>query len=240
MYDIKEKLFIIITIILSSGISIAIAYCIARMNNFKIGDMGGYYYIWFSLFLGLFLCIALEIIIPHSLIFISKHILIVIIVFLISLIIHWRSFNSGGFGGWYYVPADKDFKSLSNDELYTFVFNKNNVLRDESLKELENRGPELNDLLLNIINEQKLKFPDKYYDTYLVEKIVEILSKRKVSAVIPVLKDMLNSQLTNIITYDSEKNKIKKYPNRIRAIKNLEIYFNIQTSNIVTEKILNE
>lgn len=228
------KFFQFIIHVISGFIFILPVYIIAHNNNYNLIEAAILYLqvsfivaFIFSLFIYNAL-ILFTLSIKHRVIFIF------VVILLLSIIIHPWYFHNYGIGGEYYLPSNIHIESKSNQELSKLILHKNVAIRSAVVNEFQKRGQETNDIMIQVLNDNKQFFwDDKYYNNYHLIDIVELLSKRKDKRVIPFLNYMLKTNSAAIINEN-----IKYYGNRYIANKYLFEYFNIKTNAIIEEPIL--
>ncbi len=212
------------------------AHLIAYLNNFQIGDWGGYYYLWFLFFISFALGAIVSIFFLKSP-SIIKYVLFFFLIAFIAFGFNTVIFYTIGFSGSYFTPKNLKMEDESEESLVRYVFSKNESISEDAIIELEKRSVKSNDILLEVLIKNKSKLGEKYNDGYVAHRISEILAVKKDKRVLPFLYDMLKSP--NFSLCSEKGHSYKFYYSRSFARRLLKKYFNKDVNVTVNEEVIN-
>jgi len=204
-------------------ISPFVAHVTAALNNFIVGEVGGYFYLFIvapviGLILGCLLLVPLWRRLDNGPIIIFAALAVVIL----SSGIHFWMLLHHQIGGWYRLPAGYTATDKSVDELCTLVYDRNSTIQGVAWAELERRGKSSTDALLCVIETNKSLLGTKFIDDSITGVAIEMLATLQDPRAIPILQQMLTSDQSFSDPYNSKR---RIYPTRRKAKHLLEAFF---------------
>lgn|SRR5574340_30621 len=224
----RTAIFIAAGVIVSEFATFLIAY----LNNYKVADLGGYYYVRIvAPAVGIAVALAALLISntvrQKSFTFYPPVLLIVSIVAFHTLI-----FVSGYMPGYYVMPRDLNLETMDDGALLHYTDSVNDELRWQAIYAILDRAKHDPSLAWQLLQKQKSQ-GSQYFDSAITISIVEVLSKLRDPKIIPVLEEMLASK-EQVLIVENGATKIS-YPTRKLAKRLLSTYFG-KKIDVVTEE----
>jgi hypothetical protein len=183
------------TAVVAAMASIAAAYAVTRLNDFRIGDLGGYLYAFAATPLAAVLAAAVLLaVLPRSLGNVARAGTTIGVVALASSLAHGYAMQHRAIGGWYVLPAGFDVSRQSVEQLRAAALDRNDELAGAALEELGRRGRAGADALLGVVEDVRRSAGTDYVDVWITIRAAELLAHQKDGRVLPLLEAMRHSQ----------------------------------------------
>lgn len=203
----RTAIFIAAGVIISEFATFLIAY----LNNYKVADLGGYYYVRIVAPVAGITAALAALSISNTVR--QKSFTFYAPVLLIGSLIAFHAFIfvSGYMPGYYVLPRDLNLETMDDVTVLQYTDSVNDELRWQAIYTILDRAQHDPSLAWQLLQKQKSQ-DSQYFDSAVTISIVEVLSELRDPKIIPVLEEMLASK-EQVIIIENGATKIS-YPTR--------------------------
>lgn len=191
--------------------SVIVAICVSRHYFFKIGDLGGYFYLIATFIFSIVTIILVLLFTPGKTTNFIKLFIITIFIIVINLFCHNYTLNKKMIGGWYVISENFDSSKVKGNILFKVLTESDSY--DKIIFDIKVNYPKNKENIYYIINKIKQDNPYYYHSTKLTIDLLLILSINHDNYAIPLWEEIIK---------ETKDSKIKE-----TAINALNQYYNI-------------